>query len=404
MKIHFVGPVFCALLFGCFSCLDQEVSGYTWTTKEGWKLEAECDDFQDGILTLRKENGEIVRIHEKELSEENREFVRLNTEALKKQEILFRWHLTGLNVTQPVVLKNGGSKGIGGGDHGFGVLQMAPYDNRASTQLSLALEMDPVISISLDDKNSKVIRFADDLGTNLLEGGDTTRSAIQTRFNGTEGPLTFLDIKGCKQPAKGAKKILLEAELSVRCGMHSCTTEHKDLSMDSKREIEIGGQDVRISVESDGKHGGGMEVLVDSLLDEAFETLTESMVAELEKKLSKENMSDETELLDFAMRLRKSQEENMTTGERTVVVLTSDKPIKGLRAINFYDAQGCEIGSSSSSFRTIGEFQTQNRYYLKESISGPITVRIEEYRRIETVVIPVSLVTELDLQNTASRP
>jgi len=361
-----------------------------WTSSGGnYTVEAELVGYKDGVAQLKKTDGSVVSVRKEQLSQEDWDFLEAG--------IATNEALTVIPVTLPL--------GATIETHAISVRKKLPASEREAgvfmlffgqsegTVVSLLVQVPDYSIVALDEEASRISKFVDDKDTDLLqvvpktneaprgmlvpmtvtkelidedqislipetdenmEGmiGDMMISMMENMF--TYSPSLFqvqttpekwilIDCRAPNCPASGTQTITLEGQLVLRCGQGTKTTEHKNIPLDENGKIEINGVSVAVEKVKEGGVSlfGGM-------------------------------------------------------GERQMQIsLTSTQPLDTVIRYMFLDAEGNEIEwRESGSFSSSGH--SQRFFHLAEEVDS-VTIQLEEYEKMETVALPLSLKVGLGL-------
>ena len=339
-----------------------------WTSSDGRTLEAELVEYKDGVAQLKRPDGRTVAVKKEQLSQADQAFLEnLSLENLSQVEpqplpLGAKLSVHSISVSKEMPRDEEEQSG-------FGHQVMFGGDFRERTCVTLLVQMPDHLIVALDDEASKLTRFSDDKNTDLLqkkeaaprtggiEGnlmGSTTNmttmvrdmgpTPIQARMMGMHGTAqkkVLIDCSAPNRPASGTQTIALEGQIVLQCGQGTKTTEHKNIPLDGSGKFETGGITVAVKKENRPPFGGfGSEM-------------------------------------------------------KMQIAFTSNKPLDNIVSYEFLDAQGNEIEWQQSGWMGMG--QTQTRYFnLAEEVDS-LTIQLEEYEKIETITLPVSLKVGLGL-------
>jgi len=327
-----------------------------WTSSNGRTLEAELVEYKDGVAQLKRADGTIVSVRKNQLSQADQNFleagVTTNVEPVSLTPVakLETHAISVTKKTPPFEMREG---------------RFIPTQHEG-TVVSLIVQMPDYSIITLNEEASKITKFVDDKNNDLLKvvprAGGVMGMMGMDMMNVTTPPLRaypagqmmLINCSSPNCPAPGTQAITLEGQLVLQCGQGTKTTEQKNIPLDGKGKFEAGGITVTIKKEEQdqqvGLFGGmsGMSVWGGSGME-----------------------------------------------MKTRISMTSTKSLDSVISYTFLDADGDEIEwQDAGSFWTD---QLHTEYFQLAEEVDVLTIQLEEYEKIETITLPVSIKVGLGL-------
>jgi len=345
MPIIFRLPVFGIVLFLLVPLFLQ---AKIWTSSDGRTLEAELVEYKDGVAQLKRPDGRTITIKKEQLSQADQDFLE-NLSSVKHDPLPLgaKMEVHAISVAKKMPPGEKGQMMWGGMD-------------QEGTRVTLLVQVPDYSIMALDEEASKLTRFSDDKNTDLLKtapktGGmagnlswdmmgsiEPTLPPIRARMTESTGKWVLIDCSTPNLPASQTQTIALEGELVLQCGQGAKTSEHKSIPLDGSGKFTAGGVTVTVQKAAEGGGFGGM-----------------------------------------------GQETKMR------IAFVSNKSLDGVISYTFFDAQENEIEWQDGGSMWGGNTHTEY-FNLAEEVDS-LTIQLEEYEKIETITLPVSLKVGLGL-------
>jgi hypothetical protein len=222
--------------------------------------------------------------------------------------------------------------------YGDGMRGLRAFNWSKGVTLALLVQIPDGGIIDLDDDASKLDKFTDDKGTNLLVGGDTWGKVGIGGFASIskDGKACLAELNGKSVPIKGATQVWASGTLVLKCASKKKTVQHKKIAL--KKGTKIPGA-IPFTIDKVGKPDWG----------------------------------------DAALQ----------------VTLAAKQDLSSVAEIKFFDAQGKEIESSSagsSSMRMGPVVNIKRSFNLKKKATN-VTIAVTYWTDMRIVKLPFNVKT-----------
>lgn len=326
----------------------------TWTSHKGKTIEAELVEFKDESAKLKKADGTVLDIRLDQLSKADQKFLAQKNTVPKSAASASETALeksssdTKLDVFAVAVMKEIPQKETSGVHRT--VMHMGPQPGTTVSFLIPSPEESSVLSLADD---SKIDKFVDEKKTDLLAvekkkgnmlsgmifGMPGDESPLHEKQVDEDGEWIIVDCHAPKRPVADSNALRIEGKIALRYGKGSKTSKHENVPLGGKGKIVVAGQTITV------------------------------------KKSPQK---------PFQMNFPGSDQTPM----KMTVILSSKAPLDSFFSITFLDAKGEEIEFRQGMSGWMGD-EHMEHYDLAEEV-GSVSIEIEEYETIETVVIPVA--------------
>jgi hypothetical protein len=208
----------------------------TWRDQANKPLvDAEFVELRQGKVVTKRPDGRSVSFPLERLSGEDRQYVQEKTSAptIRPAPDTLRWEVLSVSVGKPL------SSGVSNLD-ATGLAEI--YQVVATgTRVCLVLSGSEQRLINMVDGASRITRFQDDVGTNLISPPNLLpQSRIIACRAAQQSNTCVVELRSAAVPAKEAKKLILEGEIVFRASNELKTIESHDLDVAAGDTMNVG--------------------------------------------------------------------------------------------------------------------------------------------------------------------
>jgi len=320
----------------------QESKMRTWTSTQGSTIEAELVKYENGVATLRNQNGRTLSVKITQLSRPDQDFLNQLSAGTDSAVPSGKppYEIVCVMVGKPLPSKD---------ENHAHMLSWS-----VGTTISLLVRSDDLTIIGLDDKASKMISFVDEKKNDLMKSAQRPQqmgmnmfitfepSSVSCHNVDYEGKWAIVQFSAPNPPAAGSQFVTLKGNIALRAGTGSIVTEHKDIDLSGKGQFKAGNAVITVKKRDSNS---GMRMTFMGVSDD------------ISKQIALEAKGD----------------------------------LDSIKKFSFFNSQGEEIESRSTGSMS-GGGNSSLYFELVEDVET-ITIKTDAYEKLETIRIPVSLET-----------
>ena len=148
---------------------------------------------------------------------------------------------------------------------GLYIMKPNPKHWQEGTIVTLKIEATDKQFVSLDENATKATAWTDDKGTNLAEKiSDWLGMSLDVI---KDKRTALFKISSEAVPAPGAREMILEATVGIKCGSEEKTVEQKDFALQVGSELTVGPAPMKVKTIGEGGGNDKMEVTLKGTTD-----------------------------------------------------------------------------------------------------------------------------------------